>query len=523
MKKQKRFLALLLTGLLMVPASISAGAEELTSEIYYPGQSVTVDDGIVEEDLADLTSETLPEAEEPASEMPSFEEELEKLLAVDTTDMLHVDEPTFADAKEAQIQQLKEAGGILDEPEGSELDNVGVSATVSAAHNRLKNFILSYGEYRTGYSGAYYFVGDLVRDEIQVYTSFSYYPSSNKFDFDTMFISEKDNLTVLVGVEFAYGASGNAVSQFIATDNSGNIMISSDVSFKPASYHGIETLIFSVSYNRSSLTYEELQRYCNTFMQLGYKNWDNYLKQWLNETMLSVGFGKSSATPTPKPTATPTPKPTATPTPLPTSYPSVFAASITGFYNSVRGADIRWTKVPGADGYQIYRVRSAEGKKCIVTITDPNTLQYYDAEIKDNCWGRVYVYYVIPYAAGETGDYGNQVTLQRLAPMWITRCRNDAAGKAELAWACTVNDNKAFGYEIQYATSKEDLFGQTGSFRKVPVEGRNNLSRTISGLTKGNTYYFRIRCYVNYTHSVTGKTTKTWSQYSDVVSVKITK
>ncbi len=239
--------------------------------------------------------------------------------------------------------------------------------------------------------------------------------------------------------------------------------------------------------------------------------------------MQSIGFGKSSATPTPKPTATPTPKPTATPTPLPTMDPSVFAASITGFYNSVRGADIRWTKVPGADGYQIYRVRSAEGKKCIVTITDPNTLQYYDAEIKDNCWGRVYVYYVIPYAAGETGEYGNQVTLQRLAPMWITRCRNDAAGKAELAWACTVNENKALGYEIQYATSKEDLFGQTGSFRKVPVEGRANLSRTISGLTKGNTYYFRIRCYVNYTHSVTGKTTKTWSQYSDVVSVKITK
>lgn len=522
MKKQKRFLALLLTGLLMIPASIGARAEELTSEIYYPGQTVTVDDGAAEDSLSDLTSETLPEAEAPVDETSVYEEEIEKMLAVDMAGM-QVEDSALTEEKEAQIEQLKNAGGIADLTESSELDNVGVSASVSTAHSRLKSFILANGTYSTGSSESYYYVGDIVRNNMDIFTYFRYYPSSNKFDFGTMVINEEDNLTILIDVEFAYGASGNAAAQFIVGEGTSTILISSGVSFKPASYHGTETLYFSTAINRIYSNPADLQKQCNSFLQLGYKTWDNYLKQWLNETMLSVGFGKSSATPTPKPTATPTPKPTATPTPLPTVDPSVFAASITGFYNSVRGADIRWTKVPGADGYQIYRVRSAEGKKCIVTITDPNTLQYYDAEIKDNCWGRVYVYYVIPYAAGETGDYGNQVTLQRLAPMWITRCRNDAAGKAELTWACTVNENKALGYEIQYATSKEELFGQTGSFRKVPVEGRNNLSRTISGLTKGNTYYFRIRCYVNYTHSVTGKTTKTWSQYSDVVSVKITK
>ncbi len=71
--------------------------------------------------------------------------------------------------------------------------------------------------------------------------------------------------------------------------------------------------------------------------------------------------------------------------------------------------------------------------------------------------------------------------------------------------------------------AKTDLFNRTGSFKKVSINGRNNLNLRISGLTKGQTYYFRIRCYVNYTHSVTKKTTKTWSQYSDVISVKITK
>ena len=81
MKKQKRFLALLLTGLLTIPASIGAGAEELTSEIYYPGQTVTVDDGVAEDSLSDLTSETLPEAEVPVDETSVYEEEIEKMLA----------------------------------------------------------------------------------------------------------------------------------------------------------------------------------------------------------------------------------------------------------------------------------------------------------------------------------------------------------------------------------------------------------------------------------------------------------
>ena len=86
-----------------------------------------------------------------------------------------------------------------------------------------------------------------------------------------------------------------------------------------------------------------------------------------------------------------------------------------------------------------------------------------------------------------------------------------------------MNENKALGYEIQYAGSKNDLYGRTGSFRKLSVNDRNNLSKTIKGLEAGKTYYFRIRCWVNYKHSVTGKVTKTWSQYSDVVSVKITR
>ncbi len=198
-------------------------------------------------------------------------------------------------------------------------------------------------------------------------------------------------------------------------------------------------------------------------------------------------------------------------------------SAIIGFYNSVKGADIRWTKVEGCTGYALYRKRAADGTKRVATINNPNTLQCYDNGIQYNCWGRVYVYYVKPLYGEAEGPKSNEVTLQRLAPMKFTSWKNSSPGNVSLEWQCTVNENKALGYEVQYATSTSDLYNQRGTFTKVSVNGRNTLKKTIYGLLRNRTYYFRIRCYVNYTHSQTGLTTRTWSQYSDVVSVKVLK
>ena len=106
--------------------------------------------------------------------------------------------------------------------------------------------------------------------------------------------------------------------------------------------------------------------------------------------------------------------------------------------------------------------------------------------------------------------------------MKITSVKNNAKGQATIAYTVSTGSNKAVGYEIQYAEKKADLYNQSGTFKKLSVSGRNSLTRTLTGLKKGNTYYFRIRAYVNYTHSVTKFTTKTWSQYNGVESVIIT-
>ncbi len=196
---------------------------------------------------------------------------------------------------------------------------------------------------------------------------------------------------------------------------------------------------------------------------------------------------------------------------------------ITFVYNSVKGGDIRWKEEPNATGYVVYCQRSAEGIRKVATINDPGVTQCYDPVIRTGCWGRVYHYYITALYGTKEGPKSDKLVLQRLAPMKITGLKNTAAGRVTCTYACTVNENKALGYEIQYAQSKQDLFDRKGTFKKVSVTGRKNLSKVITGLTKGKTYFFRVRCYVDYEHSITHQKTKTWSQYSDVVSVKIGK
>ena len=201
--------------------------------------------------------------------------------------------------------------------------------------------------------------------------------------------------------------------------------------------------------------------------------------------------------------------------------PDLRSAVINRLYNSSKGGDLGWKTVADAEKYNIYRTNNGKTVK-IATVKAPTT-SYMDTSIKDGCWGKVYVYYVQPESKGVQGPRGEGKTLQRLSPMKITSITNNASSKVTVKWQVLSGSNKANGYEVQYAESTSDLYAQKGSFKKISLNGRNNLSKVISGLSKGQTYYFRVRAYVNYTHSVTKVTTKTWSQYSNVASIKITK
>lgn len=82
-----------------------------------------------------------------------------------------------------------------------------------------------------------------------------------------------------------------------------------------------------------------------------------------------------------------------------------------------------------------------------------------------------------------------------------------AAGKVQVKWSV---DKNASGYEVKYATNSEFKGPKT----KL-VSGASQYSTTISGLTKGKTYYVKIRAYKN----INGE--KVYGQYSNVVKILI--
>lgn len=192
---------------------------------------------------------------------------------------------------------------------------------------------------------------------------------------------------------------------------------------------------------------------------------------------------------------------------------------VTAVYNSSNGGDIRFSGSSDAQKIVIYRANA--GKRVKIATVPAGQTTYIDKTIKDNCWGKVYSYSISTISGGKESPRSPEKVLQRLAPMKITKVTSANPGKATLEYAVSTGSNKALGYEIQYAKSKSDLQNRSGSFKAKTVDGRTKTKVTIGGLSEGATYYFRVRAYVNYTHSKTGVTTKTWSQYSNVKSVAI--
>jgi hypothetical protein len=71
-------------------------------------------------------------------------------------------------------------------------------------------------------------------------------------------------------------------------------------------------------------------------------------------------------------------------------------------------------------------------------------------------------------------------------------------------------DTQATGYQIQYSTSKSFASGN----KTVNITKNSTVSKTVSGLTKGKTYYVRVRAY----KTIDGK--KVYGAYSAVKKIK---
>lgn len=178
---------------------------------------------------------------------------------------------------------------------------------------------------------------------------------------------------------------------------------------------------------------------------------------------------------------------------------------LSGTSNSPAGIVFKWKRAANASGYKIYR-RAGNSSKWvnIATVSGSNTLVYTDGSVKA---GTMYTYTVRAYKGSALSAYNkNGSRIVRLTAPVQYKPSSKASGKLTVRWKKAVG---ASGYQIQYAASR--------SMRGARTVSTSALTRTLSGLKKGSTYYVRIRAY----KKVSGKTY--YGAWSSVKNAKVRK
>ncbi|MCC8045804.1 MAG: fibronectin type III domain-containing protein, partial [Clostridiales bacterium] len=184
------------------------------------------------------------------------------------------------------------------------------------------------------------------------------------------------------------------------------------------------------------------------------------------------------------------------------------SGKISSLTNTSKGITVKWSKVTGASGYYIYRKTSSGSYTKIKTIESASTLSYTDTKVKSKN-GTTYTYKVVPYSGSTKGSFTAKTTV-RLTGTTLSSVKNSSSKKATVKWTKTT---KVTGYQIQYSTSSTFASGN----KTKKISGASKVSTTLSGLTKGKTYYVRIQTY----KTVNGKTY--YSAWSSKLKVTISK
>ena len=171
--------------------------------------------------------------------------------------------------------------------------------------------------------------------------------------------------------------------------------------------------------------------------------------------------------------------------------------------NVVDAIKVTWTKVDGAAKYQVFRKAKSGSWTMIGTTTK---VTYTDKDVQN---GIQYRYKIRSVAAGNSVSvYSNTEYRTCVARPKVSGLTNSAAGKMTVKWTKIA---KADGYQIQYSTSSTFASGN----KTVLVKDGTAVSKVIASLTKGKTYYVRVRAY----RTVTQKSV--WSAWSEKAKLAI--
>ena len=193
------------------------------------------------------------------------------------------------------------------------------------------------------------------------------------------------------------------------------------------------------------------------------------------------------------------------------------AATVSSLTNTSSGITVKWSKITGASGYYVYRKTGSGDYTKIATVSGGSKVSYTNKtsgtyKVSN---GTTYTYYVIPYYKSSSGTvtkgpYSAAKKTVRLTAVSVSSVTNSATKSLTVKYK---KNSKASGYQIQYSTSKTFASGN----KTVTVSGASTLSKKITKLTKGKTYYVRVRAYKTVIE------TKYYSAWSSKKSVKISK
>ncbi|MBQ9941962.1 MAG: fibronectin type III domain-containing protein [Christensenellaceae bacterium] len=153
-------------------------------------------------------------------------------------------------------------------------------------------------------------------------------------------------------------------------------------------------------------------------------------------------------------------------------------------------AKITWKKVEGADGYTVYRsTTKSGGYKAVEILTGGDTLSFKDTGLTCN---KPYYYKVKAYTlVSGKRVYGTASSYDGARPLPATpsglKVSKVSSGKLKLTWSKV---SGASGYVIYRSTTK------SGGYKAVKtITSGSTVSFTNTGLTKGKTYYYKVKAY----------------------------
>ncbi|MCI7099158.1 MAG: hypothetical protein MR966_09715 [Lachnospiraceae bacterium] len=186
--------------------------------------------------------------------------------------------------------------------------------------------------------------------------------------------------------------------------------------------------------------------------------------------------------------------------------------SIAGLTSVSSGVTVKWNRISEADGYYVYRKKGSEtGWTEAANIKNGTVLSWTDKHATEN--GTKYVYMVKAYktvsGTAYTSTSSSSKTIYRLSRPTISGLTNSASKTFKVTWG---KNTKASGYQVQYATASSFSGAKTKTY-----SGYSSVTKSVNGLTKGKTYYVRVRSYK------TVGNVKYYSAWSTAKKVKITR